>query len=53
MPTLDVPSSIRPTPNATFTGTDGEARGWIVNPFGIHKPFPAWAVFFTAVPACR
>jgi hypothetical protein len=51
MATLDVPDSIRPTANETFTGTEGEARAWIVNPFGIHKDFPVWAVFFTAVPA--
>uniref|UniRef100_A0AAV2LG74 Anion exchange protein n=1 Tax=Knipowitschia caucasica TaxID=637954 RepID=A0AAV2LG74_KNICA len=26
-------------------------RGWLINPFGEHKPFPAWVMFACCVPA--
>jgi len=44
---LDVSSSIRPT----LLLSDGQARGWIVSPFGTDGDFPIWAVFFGIVPA--
>jgi hypothetical protein len=45
---LDMPDSFRPTMNKVNT-TD--SRDWFVNPLGVEKDFPAWAVFFTAIPA--
>jgi len=29
----------------------GNVRSWVVNPFGINKDFPVWAIFFSAIPA--
>ncbi|KAM4624314.1 solute carrier family 4 member 1b (Diego blood group) [Polymixia lowei] len=28
-----------------------EKRGWLINPFGEHKPFPVWVMFACCVPA--
>lgn len=52
MSTLGVPDTIRPSASDPIGDeTSDKARAWIVNPFGIHKTFPVWAIFFTAVPA--
>ena len=45
---LQVPSEIVPTYNDSVTG---KPRDWFVNPMGTHRPFPAWAIFFTMLPA--
>ncbi|KAL9138788.1 carbonic anhydrase part [Amphidinium carterae] len=45
---LDVPDEFRPTWTNPETGS---ARPWVVNPFGINKDFPVWAIFATTVPA--
>merc|ERR1719326_1843975 len=46
--TLQIPTTLEPTYNDTLLG---RKRDWIVNPMGTHKPFPIWAIFFTALPA--
>ncbi|KAL0984465.1 hypothetical protein UPYG_G00141890 [Umbra pygmaea] len=35
-----------------LTVSNPEARGWFINPFGEHKPFPVWLMFACCVPAC-
>jgi hypothetical protein len=44
---LNVPSEIQPT----LVEDNGEARGWIVNPFGPDGNLPMWSIFFTILPA--
>ncbi|KAL9138860.1 carbonic anhydrase part [Amphidinium carterae] len=45
---LDVPDKFEPT----WTNPETAApRTWVVNPFGINKDFPVWAIFATTVPA--
>jgi len=46
--TLQVPSTIAPTYVNPVTN---QTRPWIVNPMGTNKPFPAWGIAFTALPA--
>ena len=46
--TLAIPTTLAPTYNDTILG---RRRDWVVNPMGTHKPFPVWAIFFTALPA--
>jgi len=46
--TLQVPTTIQPTYVDPLTNT---TRPWIVSPMGVHKPFPAWGIAFTALPA--
>merc|ERR1719502_547368 len=46
--TLQVPSTIEPTYVDPVTNA---TRAWFVNPMGTHKPFPAWGIAFTALPA--
>ena len=46
--TLQVPETIEPTYIDPVTNA---TRPWIVNPMGVHKPFPAWGIAFTALPA--
>jgi len=46
--TLEVPTTIEPTFVDPLTNA---TRPWIVNPMGTHKPFPAWGIAFTALPA--
>nr|XP_046232634.1 solute carrier family 4 member 1b (Diego blood group) isoform X2 [Scatophagus argus] len=31
--------------------SDPSKRGWLINPFGEHKPFPVWVMFACCVPA--
>ncbi|NXX20828.1 B3AT protein, partial [Podargus strigoides] len=31
--------------------TNSSARGWFINPMGIHQPFPIWMMFASVVPA--
>jgi len=45
---LEVPEEFGPTWTNPETN---KARGWFVNPFGINKDFPVWAIFATMVPA--
>eukprot|EP00971_Amphidinium_carterae_P242592 4816713-Amphidinium_carterae.1 len=45
---LDVPDKFGPS---WVNPETGGARPWIVNPFGINKDFPVWAIFATMVPA--
>mmetsp|Transcript_62010 Transcript_62010/g.115096 ORF Transcript_62010/g.115096 Transcript_62010/m.115096 type:complete len:596 (+) Transcript_62010:71-1858(+) len=45
---LDVPAKFGPSWENPETGNP---RPWIVNPFGINKDFPVWAIFATMVPA--
>lgn len=26
-------------------------RGWLINPFGEHMPFPVWLMFASCIPA--
>ncbi|KAJ7984435.1 hypothetical protein DPEC_G00354810 [Dallia pectoralis] len=35
-----------------LTVSNPEARGWLINPFGEHKPFPVWLMFACCLPAC-
>lgn len=46
--TLQVPSTIAPTYVDPMTN---QTRPWLVDPMGTHKPFPAWGIAFTALPA--
>ena len=46
--TLEVPATVEPTYVDPMTNT---TRPWIVNPMGVHKPFPGWGIAFTALPA--
>jgi len=46
--TLQMPTTIQPTYVDPMTNA---TRPWIVSPLGVHKPFPAWGVAFTALPA--
>merc|ERR1711998_703276 len=46
--TLEVPTTIEPTYVDPLTNA---TRPWIVNPMGVHKPFPGWGIAFTALPA--
>jgi hypothetical protein len=48
VPTLAIPSEFAPT---WVNPETGKARSWFVNPLGINKDFPPWAVFGTMVPA--
>ena len=48
VPTLAIPSEFAPT---WVNPATGKARSWFVNPLGINKDFPPWAVFGTMVPA--
>ncbi|PWA16705.1 hypothetical protein CCH79_00017510, partial [Gambusia affinis] len=34
-----------------LTVSNPAKRGWIINPFGEHKPFPVWLMFASCVPA--
>jgi solute carrier family 4 (anion exchanger), member 2 len=34
-----------------FSPTSPEKRGWWINPFGMHKAVPVWAVFAAFIPA--
>jgi len=45
---LEVPDEFRPTWTNPETGKE---RDWFVNPMGINKDFPIWAIFATMVPA--
>jgi len=45
---LDVPDEFAPT---WINPETGSARSWFVNPMGINKDFPIWAIFATMVPA--
>mmetsp|Transcript_46170 Transcript_46170/g.103556 ORF Transcript_46170/g.103556 Transcript_46170/m.103556 type:complete len:583 (-) Transcript_46170:134-1882(-) len=45
---LEVPDKFGPS---WVNPETGSARSWIVNPFGINKDFPVWAIFATMVPA--
>ena len=40
---LDVPNGLSPT--------DAEKRGWIVNPMGMEKDLPGWAIPLAVLPA--
>ncbi|NXJ81117.1 B3AT protein, partial [Trogon melanurus] len=31
--------------------TNSSARGWFINPMGLHEPFPIWLMFASVVPA--
>jgi hypothetical protein len=51
---LHIPS--RPDPSYTFVLDDTLSnatvvRSWIVDPWGMQRPFPAWATFMCAIPA--
>uniref|UniRef100_A0A6Q2ZI62 Anion exchange protein n=1 Tax=Esox lucius TaxID=8010 RepID=A0A6Q2ZI62_ESOLU len=35
-----------------LTVSNPEVRGWLINPFGEHKPFPVWLMFACCLPAC-
>ena len=48
VPMLDVPLTFRPTWTNPETGLP---RAWLVNPMGINKDFPMWAIFATIIPA--
>jgi len=48
IPWLEVSSNFEPT---WMNPETGAVRGWVVNPFGINKDFPVWAIFLMAVPA--
>lgn len=45
---LKVPATFRPS--WEFAGTD-KPRSWLVNPMGITKDLPVWAIFFAIIPA--
>ena len=34
-----------------FKPTDAEKRGWLINPLGMEKSLPIWAIFLAFVPA--
>lgn len=34
-----------------LTVSNPAERGWVINPFGEHKPFPVWVMFACCVPA--
>uniref|UniRef100_A0A3Q4H149 Anion exchange protein n=1 Tax=Neolamprologus brichardi TaxID=32507 RepID=A0A3Q4H149_NEOBR len=34
-----------------LTVSNPEKRGWLINPFGEHKPFPVWLMFASCIPA--
>lgn len=34
-----------------FSPTDATQRGWLINPLGVKKDLPIWAIFFAIVPA--
>lgn len=40
---LSVPSGL--------TVSNPEKRGWFINPFGEHKPFPVWLMFASCIPS--
>merc|ERR1712190_292576 len=44
--TLSMPDKFEPTMKI-----NGESRSWIINPMGVEKDFPVWAIFFSALPA--
>jgi hypothetical protein len=44
---LNMPEKFEPTMKLS----DGTARPWVVNPFGMETNFPVWGIFFTALPA--
>eukprot|EP00927_Polykrikos_kofoidii_P004628 TRINITY_DN1182_c0_g1_i7.p1 TRINITY_DN1182_c0_g1~~TRINITY_DN1182_c0_g1_i7.p1 ORF type:complete len:584 (-),score=81.76 TRINITY_DN1182_c0_g1_i7:483-2234(-) len=44
---LKMPDSFEPTMEIS----PGQKRPWIINPFGMEKEFPTWAIFFTIGPA--
>jgi len=46
--TLQMPTTIQPTYVDPLTNA---TRPWIVSPMGVYKPFPAWGIAFTALPA--
>ena len=48
IPTLDIPTKLAPTYDDPVLG---RKRDWLVNPFGTHKAFPVWGIFFTILPA--
>lgn len=45
---MQVPSVFQPTYLDPMTN---ETRPWLINPMGAHRPFPAWGIAFTALPA--
>jgi hypothetical protein len=48
VPMLEVPLTLRPT---WINPKTGKARDWLINPMGINKDFPTWAIFATIIPA--
>jgi hypothetical protein len=44
---LSIPDKFEPTMKLS----DGTARPWLVNPFGMERDFPIWGIFFAAIPA--
>jgi anion exchange protein len=40
---LDVPDGLQPT--------DASKRGWFINPMGVNRSLPIWAIFFAVIPA--
>uniref|UniRef100_A0A7S4T8Q7 Bicarbonate transporter-like transmembrane domain-containing protein n=1 Tax=Alexandrium monilatum TaxID=311494 RepID=A0A7S4T8Q7_9DINO len=44
---LQVPTEIVPTLKDEATG---EPRPWFINPFGVKKPLPSWAIFAAVLP---
>jgi hypothetical protein len=48
VPMLEVPLTFRPTWTNPKTG---KARDWLIDPMGINKDFPVWAIFASIIPA--
>lgn len=44
---LKMPETFEPT----MVKSDGTKRDWFINPLGIEKDFPTWAIFWTILPA--